>query len=67
MAAASTANAFVYPFALPYYAQTWVAASLLLFLTALALTGWLLRRAARESPAPAGEHAKRGHPVPTSG
>ena len=67
MATASTANAFVYPFALPYYAQTWVAASLLLFLTAFALTGWLLGRAARDSPAPAGEHARRGDPVPTSG
>lgn len=45
MAAASTANAFVYPFALPYYAQTWVAASVVLFASGLLLTGWLLSRA----------------------
>jgi hypothetical protein len=66
MATASTANAFVYPFALPYYAQTWVAASLVLFVTALALTGWLLGRSARESPERAAKHVERRDPVPTS-
>jgi hypothetical protein len=67
MATASTANAFVYPFALPYYAQTWVAASLLLFVSALALTGWLLARAARESPEPTAEHVARRAAVPAEG
>jgi hypothetical protein len=67
MATASTANAFVYPFALPYYAQTWLAASVLLFVTALTLTGWLVGRAARESPEGAAAHAERPQAAPTSG
>jgi hypothetical protein len=58
MATASTANAFVYPFALPYYAHTWVAASVVLFASGLLLTGWLLGRAAtREAPQAALERA----------
>ncbi len=42
----SAANAFVYPFALPHYAETWVICSAVLFSVALALTGWLALRAA---------------------
>jgi hypothetical protein len=37
----SAANAFVYPFALPHYAVTWVISSIVLFAVALALTAWL--------------------------
>jgi Glycosyltransferase family 87 len=51
LAAASFGNAFVFPFALPYYDVTWQLASLVLFTCALAATAWLLRRAAL-SPAP---------------
>ena len=46
LAAAGFGNAFVFPFALPYYDVTWQLASLVLFVCALAATGWLLRRAA---------------------
>jgi hypothetical protein len=42
---ATGANAFVYPYALPFYDQTWPLASAILFALAFALTGWLLRRA----------------------
>ena len=45
MALGRTANAFVYPFALPHYAETWVICSAVLFSVALALTGWLALRA----------------------
>jgi hypothetical protein len=65
MAAAAAANAFVYPFALPFYAQTWVAASFVLFVSGLALTAWLLSRAAREAPRPAVEHAERREALPS--
>jgi uncharacterized membrane protein len=41
----SACNAFVYPFALPHYAETWVICSAVLFTVALALTGWLALRA----------------------
>lgn len=51
LAAASFGNAFVFPFALPYYDVTWQLASFVLFACALAATGWLLRRAAT-SPVP---------------
>ena len=44
--ARSAANEFVYPFALPHYAETWVICSAVLFSVALALTGWLAFRAA---------------------
>jgi hypothetical protein len=44
--AASGANAFVYPFALPFYAFTWPIASALLFGLGLAVTAILLARAA---------------------
>jgi hypothetical protein len=52
-AAASFANAFVYPFALPRYDVTWQLASAVLFACAVALTAWLAVRsseAAREAP-----------------
>jgi Glycosyltransferase family 87 len=55
--AATGANAFVYPYALPFYDQTWPVASAILFASAFALTGWLMRRAqlvdapARATPA----------------
>ena len=42
----SAANAFVYPFALPHYAETWVICSAVLFSVGFALTGWLALRAA---------------------
>ena len=42
---ATGANAFVYPYALPSYDNTWPAASALLFVLAFALTGRLLRSA----------------------
>ena len=42
--AACIANAFVYPYALPHYDQTWVAASALMFGVGLGLTGWLVAR-----------------------
>jgi hypothetical protein len=45
-ALASACNAFVYPFALPHYAQTWVACSAVLFAASFALTGLLAWRAA---------------------
>ena len=41
----SACNAFVYPFALPHYAETWVICSAVLFTVALALTAWLALRA----------------------
>lgn len=37
----SACNAFVYPFALPHYAETWVICSAVLFAAAFALTAWL--------------------------
>ena len=37
----SACNAFVYPFALPHYAETWVICSAVLFAVALGLTAWL--------------------------
>ncbi len=43
--AATLANAFVYPFALPHYALTWQLASAALFGAGLAATGWLALRA----------------------
>jgi hypothetical protein len=46
--AASFANAFVYPFALPWYRVTWEVCSAVLFATALAVTGWLAARAVRQ-------------------
>jgi hypothetical protein len=45
MAAAALANSFVYPFALPWYDQTWVLSSAVLFGAGLVLTGWLVVRA----------------------
>lgn len=56
--AATGANAFVYPYALPFYDQTWPIASAVLFACGLGLTGWLIRRAqaidepVRLTPAP---------------
>ena len=47
MAAAAVANMFVYPFALPNYAVTWVLCSLVLFSLGFALTAGLAGRAAR--------------------
>ena len=41
---AAVANAFVYPYALPHYDQTWVAASTLLYVSGIALTAWLVVR-----------------------
>jgi uncharacterized integral membrane protein len=46
MMAAAAANAFVYPFALPFYAVTWPIASAVLFVLGFAATGWLVARAA---------------------
>jgi Glycosyltransferase family 87 len=46
--AATGANAFVYPFALPFYDITWPLASVTLFLVGFALTGRLAWQAARE-------------------
>jgi hypothetical protein len=43
--AATIGNAFVYPFALPFYAVTWKLASATLFVVALAATAWLSWRA----------------------
>jgi hypothetical protein len=45
IAAAVLANAFVYPYALPWYSVTWQVSSTILFALALAVTGWLLRGA----------------------
>lgn len=42
--AATGANAFVYPYALPFYDQTWPIASAVLFTTGLALSAYLLVR-----------------------
>jgi Glycosyltransferase family 87 len=51
--AASFANAFVYPFALPRYDVTWQLASLVLFACAVALTAWLAVRSSEAArPAP---------------
>jgi hypothetical protein len=44
-AAASLANAFVYPYALPHYTLTWQLCSALLFTLGIGLTGWLVVRA----------------------
>jgi hypothetical protein len=44
-AGASLANAFVYPFALPYYDFTWPICSAVLFALGLGLSGWLVRLA----------------------
>jgi hypothetical protein len=41
------ANAFVYPFALPHYAVTWVLCSSVLFAVAVAVTVWLAVSAGR--------------------
>jgi hypothetical protein len=41
---ACVANAFVYPYALPHYDQTWLVASTLLFTLGFALTAWLVVR-----------------------
>jgi hypothetical protein len=46
IAAAAYGNAFVYPFALPYYAYTWPVCSAALFLLGLGVTGWIVARAA---------------------
>lgn len=51
MCAAASANAFVYPYALPRYALTWPAMSAVLFALGLGLTAWLATRAVRE-PSP---------------
>jgi hypothetical protein len=42
LAAASFGNAFVFPFALPFYAHTWPLASATLFGCAIGVTAWLL-------------------------
>ena len=47
MAAVASANAFVYPYALPYYDVTWVVASATLFAGGLGLTAALALRATR--------------------
>jgi Glycosyltransferase family 87 len=49
MAAAAAGNAFVYPFALPWYDITWPLCSALLFIAGLTLTAWLALRAVRMS------------------
>jgi Glycosyltransferase family 87 len=49
---ATLANAFVYPFALPYYTVTWKLASLTLFAVSLAASAWLVRRALDEAASP---------------
>jgi hypothetical protein len=49
-AIAATANAFVYPFALPRYDFSWPIASGLLFATSLVLTAALVLRATRSPP-----------------
>ncbi|MGH2997248.1 MAG: glycosyltransferase 87 family protein, partial [Gaiellaceae bacterium] len=46
--AATGANAFVYPFALPFYDVTWPIASATLFAVGFGLTGWLAVKAAAE-------------------
>ncbi len=43
--AATFANAFVYPFALPHYSVTWRVCSAILFVLSLAATGWISWRA----------------------
>ena len=65
MAAAAAANAFVYPFALPFYAQTWPILSAILFGLGLGLTGWLVARALRPARAQSPELSdrRRRHPV----
>ena len=45
---ATGANAFVYPYALPFYDYTWPVASALLFAAGFALTGRLLQAAAED-------------------
>ncbi len=47
MATAALANAFVYPYALPWYDVLWPVCSALLFGIGLGLTGWLAVRAVR--------------------
>jgi hypothetical protein len=42
---ATGANAFVYPYALPFYDHTWPVASATLFVLGFGLTGWLLLQA----------------------
>lgn len=55
VALVSASNAFVYPFALPHYAVTWVICSAVLFIVALGLTAWLVVRAATSAESwPAG-------------
>ena len=58
--AATGANAFVYPYALPFYDQTWPLASATLFVLGFGLTGWLAVRALRAAPQRAPEHDRRG-------
>jgi glycosyl transferase family 87 len=47
---ATLANAFVYPYSLPYQAITWKVASAVLFALALVATGWVVRRSLAARP-----------------
>lgn len=64
MAAAALANAFVYPYALPFYDVTWALCSAVVFGVGLGLTGWLAVRAV-SSAVGGGEHVSA--PAPTAG
>jgi hypothetical protein len=64
--AATGANAFVYPYALPFYDQTWPIASAILFASGFALTGWLMRRA-QLADAPARATTLRTRPGTSAG
>jgi Glycosyltransferase family 87 len=57
--AATTANAFVYPYTL-FEHSLWRAASVALFLTAAAATGWLVLRAVAEGRRPTGDERHLG-------
>jgi hypothetical protein len=60
LCAASLANAFVYPFALPRYAVTWPLCSAVLFVVGLGLTAWtLLRATSASAPTPAAAASAR--------
>jgi hypothetical protein len=65
MAAAAAANAFVYPYALPFYDLTWPLCSAVVFVVGFGLTGWLVVRAVR-SAAVGGGHASTRAPAADS-
>jgi hypothetical protein len=66
--AATGANAFVYPYALPFYDRTWPVASAILFATGFALSAYLLARTrAIEERAPGATRIPRTTPGTSAG